>query len=84
MLAVSGRITKSPLATREAAQVTNLPVLGLAELQDPELVRPLIGLPPIAEPAPAYDYSSEVQITLPAIGATGDLEPTWAREVAAQ
>jgi len=34
VVAVSGRITRSPLAMREAQQATGLPVLGIPELSD--------------------------------------------------
>lgn len=47
VLAVSGRLTRAPLAAREAAEVTGLPVLGLAELQNPALTEPLLGLRPV-------------------------------------
>jgi hypothetical protein len=43
--AVSGRITRSPLATREVQAALGMPVLGLAELDDPVAVSALIGLP---------------------------------------
>jgi hypothetical protein len=58
--AVSGRITRSPLATREVQTALGMPVLGLAELDDPVAVSALIGLP--AEvldqrvPAPAIPW----------------------------
>jgi len=41
--ALSGRMTASPLATREAAMATGLPVLGLDSLSDPGVVG-LLGL----------------------------------------
>ncbi|WP_343970324.1 DUF1611 domain-containing protein [Pseudonocardia aurantiaca] len=44
--AVSGRITRSPLATREAERVLGLPVLGIPELVDPVAASAVIGLPP--------------------------------------
>jgi hypothetical protein len=44
--AVSGRITRSPLATREAERALGLPVLGIAELVDPIAASTVIGLPP--------------------------------------
>lgn len=82
VLAVSGKITRAPLAAREAAAVTGVPVLSLDDLQDPEQIRPLFWLPAVGADAVEYDYSREVQITLPNVGATGLLEPTWALEVA--
>ena len=52
--AVSGRITRSPLATREAEAVLGVPVLGLAELCDAAAASATIGLPPelLVERAP--------------------------------
>ena len=44
VLAVSGRITRSPLAVREAQRSTGLPVLGIAELGDPVAAAQLLGL----------------------------------------
>lgn len=42
--AVSGTLTRSPLAVRETQQATGLPVLGLAELADPRIIAPLLGV----------------------------------------
>ena len=42
--AVSGLMTKSPLAVREAEAALGLPVLGIPELQDPSVAGPIIGL----------------------------------------
>jgi hypothetical protein len=42
--AVSGRIARSPLASREAEDALGLPVLGLAELVDPSNAGALLGL----------------------------------------
>lgn len=42
--AVAGRITRSPLATREAEGATGLPVLTLTQLGDPSVVSDLLGL----------------------------------------
>ena len=44
VVAVSGRLTRSPLAVREAAEATNLPVLGIPELSDPGRVQALLDL----------------------------------------
>lgn len=50
--AVSGTLTRSPLAIREAQEATGLPVWGIPELQSPEVVMPALGLDPaLAEPA---------------------------------
>jgi hypothetical protein len=55
VVAVSGRITRSPLATREVQGALGMPVLGLAELDDPKVVCALIGLPPdlLEQPVPS-------------------------------
>lgn len=44
VVAVSGLVTRSPLATRETADATGLPVLGLQELSTPALCADLLGL----------------------------------------
>ena len=44
VVAVSGRITRSPLGMREAESVLGLPMLGLAELADPTITSTTIGL----------------------------------------
>jgi hypothetical protein len=53
--AVSGRITRSPLAVREAEGVVGLPVLGLDALEDAERMCGLLGLAPeiLHRPVPA-------------------------------
>jgi hypothetical protein len=53
--AVSGRITRSPLATREAQAVLGLPVLDLAQLTDAETVVPMLGLHPLPLAAPTAE-----------------------------
>lgn len=45
VIAVSGRLTASDLSTREAAEATGLPVLGVEELSDPHTATRLLGLP---------------------------------------
>lgn len=44
VVGVSGRLTRSPLAMREAAAATGLPVLTIAQLTDADTVGDLIGL----------------------------------------
>ena len=69
--AVSGRITRSPLATREVQAALGMPVLGLAELDDPVAVSALIGLPAAVldqrAPAPAIPWPA----TEPSMEQTG-------------
>jgi ATP-binding cassette subfamily B protein len=42
--AVSGVLTRSPLAIRETQEATGLPVWGIPELQSPDLVMPTLGI----------------------------------------
>ena len=49
VLAVTGLLTRSPLAVRETAAVTGLPVLTRDELSDPQLAASLLGIPEILE-----------------------------------
>ncbi|MEO6199782.1 MAG: DUF1611 domain-containing protein [Cryobacterium sp.] len=44
VVAVSGLLTRSPLAIREAAGATGLPVLNLEHLSDPATTGPILGL----------------------------------------
>ena len=46
VMAVAGRITRSPLAVAEAARATDLPVLGLDELSNPSTASMLLGVAP--------------------------------------
>jgi hypothetical protein len=54
VVAVSGTLTRSPLAVREAQEELGLPTLGIPELQDPQVVAPLLGIDPslVGEPEP--------------------------------
>jgi hypothetical protein len=53
--AVSGRITRSPLATREAEDVLELPVLDLAQLSDATTIATLLDLDPMLLDAPPVE-----------------------------
>lgn len=54
--AVSGLMTKSPLAVREAQAELDLPVLGIPELSDPDVVGPIIGLDmALVQPVPTLE-----------------------------
>lgn len=48
VLAASGLVTTSPLASREAEQVTDLPLLTIKQLQDPTILATLGCLPQMA------------------------------------
>ena len=67
VVAVSGRITRSPLATREAQGATGLPVLGIAELADFATARDLLGVE-LLEPDEPYAPAEEAwPITVPGL-----------------
>ena len=44
IVAVAGRITRSPLAAAEASKVCGLPILSLTDLEDPDVASSLLGL----------------------------------------
>ncbi|GAA1893220.1 hypothetical protein GCM10009715_43420 [Paeniglutamicibacter psychrophenolicus] len=44
VLGISGKLTRSPLAVREAAAITGLPVLTRSELMDPKTALELLGI----------------------------------------
>lgn len=58
--AVSGMLTRSPLAVQEAQDALGLPVWGIPELQDAGLIAPVLGIDPgliapvAAPPLPAW------------------------------
>jgi hypothetical protein len=52
VLAVTGLLTRSPLAIREASAVTGLPVLTREELTDPSLAASLLRIPDVLAAAP--------------------------------
>lgn len=60
VVAISGTLTRSPLAAREAQEALGLPVWGIPELADPSVVAPVLGLdparlhPPAPDPRPAW------------------------------
>jgi hypothetical protein len=71
--AVSGTLTRSPLAVRETRDALGLPVLGLAELEDPRIIAPLLGLDTASLTMPD-DEPDPWQITAPGlVGPDGQL-----------
>jgi hypothetical protein len=50
VLAVSGLLSRSPLAAREAHEATGLSVLGIPELSDPQLAMSLLGVELAGQP----------------------------------
>ena len=64
VIGVSGRLTGSPLAAREAAAVCSVPIFGTAELRDPVTSSMLAGLAvpstPREEPTEASQQSDRV------------------------
>jgi hypothetical protein len=59
VLAIAGRITRSPLATREAAELCDAPVLTLDDLSDADTVAGLFGPRPTADGVPLLEAPSE-------------------------
>ncbi len=48
LIAISGLMTASPLASREAAAVTGLPIVGIGQLTDPvEVAKLIFSKPPV-------------------------------------
>jgi hypothetical protein len=80
IVAVAGRITRSPLATREAEAVTGLPVLTLPQLGDPTAICGLLGLDPSLLNAPLDAPPPAWPITVPGLG-DSTLAPNVARDV---
>jgi hypothetical protein len=80
--AVSGMLTRSPLAIREAEEATGLPVWGIPELQSPELVMPALGLDPALarEPEPTPDAAWPVELA----GLDATVETNHSRVAAAE
>lgn len=77
VVAVSGRLTRSPLAVREAEQATGLPVVGLTELGDPRFACGLLGLDLPEQSVGTDDDYDESDVDL-AEGALIDLTETIA------
>jgi hypothetical protein len=74
-VALSGRLTRSPLAVREAERETGLPVLGGEELGDAGLVAELLGLPPMPErAAPFVPEQTPWPVDLPGLAPTETAE----------
>ncbi len=64
VVAVSGSLTKSPLAMREAEEAIGLPVWGLDELQDARRVAPVLGIPEstlVTTPTPLPEWEIELE-----------------------
>jgi hypothetical protein len=69
VLAVTGLLTRSPLAIREAAAVTGLPVLTREELTDPVLAASLLDIPHVLNAA-ATENDDESVVEAPQAFAT--------------
>jgi hypothetical protein len=70
VVAVAGRITRSPLSVREAEAVLGLPVLTLAQLGTPDEVSDLLGLDPALIQTPAEIPPPAWPITVPGLADT--------------
>ena len=69
--AVSGALTRSPLAVKEAQEALGLPVLGLTEMEDPQFTAPILGVDPALLVAPSPEQDAW-QIVVPGlVGADG-------------
>lgn len=66
VLAVSGRLTRAPLAAREAEQATGLPVLGRDALESAEVLERLVGIQPVAPRTPPALLSAPAAEVAPA------------------
>lgn len=75
VVAVSGMITRSPLAAREAEEAIGLPLLGIPELQDPHVVAPILRLDPglIGDPPALDEPAWPIEMAGLAHTADGDL-----------
>jgi hypothetical protein len=66
--AIAGRLTRSPLATREAEELCDVPILSLDDLDDPVKVAALFGTAALADNGPGVPLDG-VEDTAPAPGA---------------
>jgi hypothetical protein len=78
--AVSGRLTRSPLATREAEIATGLPVLTSGQLTDPDLMCQVLGvdaavLGPAAQPSESFWGAGQAGLPVVDTPAAVDQEP---------
>lgn len=77
VVALSGTLTKSPLAMQEAEEELGLPIWGLPELENPGLIAPVLGIDPAllsvplpqAPPAWPIDVEGLANVPDPARGA---------------
>ena len=74
VIGVSGRITRSPLSVREARLATELPVLGISELGDPEIAPGLLGLDPTLLDQPFVPAQAAWPISVPGLEAAEMLD----------
>lgn len=72
VLAVTGLLTRSPLAIREAARVTGLPVLTREELTDPVLAASLLNIPDVLAAVGVESFDESV-VQAPQAQATSEV-----------
>jgi len=77
VVAISGRITRSPLAVREAEIATELPVLGILELSDVGTACALLGLDDTCLDQPYVGAPAAWPITVPGLESTDDIEDEY-------
>ncbi len=70
VVAVTGRLTRSPLAVREAQRATGLPVLGIAELSDLDTASRLLGLDPELRDQPFVEATAAWPVPAPEVDLT--------------
>ena len=81
--AISGTLTRSPLAIRETQKALCLPVLRLDELEDPRIIAPLIGIDTSSLIMPNEETDDLWQTVVPGlIGASGHVYSEEAEEAA--
>jgi len=83
VVAVSGTLTKSPLAIRETERALGLPVLGLEELKDPRITAPLLGVDPSVLVMPS-DEPDPWQIVVPGLIGADDFVHSGEEEFEAE
>lgn len=69
--AIAGTLTRSPLAIREAQTALGLPVLGLAEIADPRIAAPMLGIDETSLTMPSAEPDSWQIIVPGLVGADG-------------
>jgi hypothetical protein len=75
VVAVSGRLTRSPLAVRETQEALGLPVLDLAQLRDATLMTKILDIDPALLDAPVVESDSRWLASDPELDGASWSEP---------